>query len=119
MRFGEYSTHELDLPPEAYEPHLDVDFTKLSPEKRHDCAPSERGAEAAARACSISASWKWHPIALCQQAVVEIVQDHGSLALRSMIAPISGGTRSGCRPAIHSWRNASCAISPRVPSGRW
>ena len=32
MRFGEYSTHELDLPPEAYEPHLDVDFTKLSPE---------------------------------------------------------------------------------------
>jgi hypothetical protein len=32
MRFGEYSTHELDLPTEAYEPHLDVDFTKLSPE---------------------------------------------------------------------------------------
>ena len=32
MRFGEYSTHELDLPPEAYEPHLGVDFTKLSPE---------------------------------------------------------------------------------------
>ena len=32
MRFGEYSTHELDLPPGAYEPHLDVDFTKLSSE---------------------------------------------------------------------------------------
>ncbi|MET7861451.1 Tn3 family transposase [Streptomyces sp. NPDC005318] len=32
MRFGEYSTHELDLPPEAYEPHLDVDFTKLDPQ---------------------------------------------------------------------------------------
>jgi hypothetical protein len=30
MRFGEYSTHELDLAPEAYEPHLDVDCTKLS-----------------------------------------------------------------------------------------
>jgi hypothetical protein len=30
MRFGEYSTHELDLAPEAYEPHLDVDFTKLN-----------------------------------------------------------------------------------------
>ncbi|MFF2330892.1 MULTISPECIES: DUF4158 domain-containing protein [unclassified Streptomyces] len=29
MRFGEYSTHELDLAPEAYEPHLDVDFAKL------------------------------------------------------------------------------------------
>ncbi|MFI5652862.1 Tn3 family transposase [Streptomyces anulatus] len=29
MRFGEYSTHELDLPPAAYEPHLDVDFAKL------------------------------------------------------------------------------------------
>lgn len=27
MRFGEYSTHELDLPPAAYEPHLNVDFT--------------------------------------------------------------------------------------------
>jgi hypothetical protein len=31
-RFGEYSTHELDLPPEAYEPRLDVDFTKLGAE---------------------------------------------------------------------------------------
>ena len=29
MRFGEYSTHELDLAPEAYEPCLDVDFTVL------------------------------------------------------------------------------------------
>jgi hypothetical protein len=29
MRFGEYSTHELDLPPEACEPHLDVDFARL------------------------------------------------------------------------------------------
>ena len=29
MRFGEYSTHELDLAPEAYEPHLDVDFSAL------------------------------------------------------------------------------------------
>jgi hypothetical protein len=26
MRFGEYSTHELALEPEAYEPRLDVDF---------------------------------------------------------------------------------------------
>ncbi|MFJ2868280.1 Tn3 family transposase [Kitasatospora sp. NPDC087314] len=33
MRFGEYSTHELDLAPEAYEPHLDVDFTKLDPQE--------------------------------------------------------------------------------------
>ncbi|MGA5821939.1 hypothetical protein ACPC54_29235 [Kitasatospora sp. NPDC094028] len=32
MRFGEYSTRELDLAPEAYEPHLDVDFTKLDPQ---------------------------------------------------------------------------------------
>ncbi len=32
MRFGEYSTHELDLAPEAYEPHLDVDFAKLDPQ---------------------------------------------------------------------------------------
>ncbi|MFB6808707.1 hypothetical protein [Streptomyces sp. NPDC056387] len=29
MRFGEYSTHELRLAPETYEPHLDVDFAKL------------------------------------------------------------------------------------------
>jgi hypothetical protein len=28
-RFGQYATHELDTEPEAYEPHLDVDFTKL------------------------------------------------------------------------------------------
>jgi TnpA family transposase len=28
-RFGEYSTHELGIVPDAYEPHLDVDFTKL------------------------------------------------------------------------------------------
>ncbi|MGH7732536.1 MAG: Tn3 family transposase, partial [Gemmatimonadales bacterium] len=33
MRFGEYSTRELDLEPEAYEPHLDVDFTKLEPDE--------------------------------------------------------------------------------------
>ena len=32
MRFGEYSTHEPDLSTAAYEPYLDVDFTKLSPE---------------------------------------------------------------------------------------
>lgn len=25
-RFGEYSTDELDLAPEAFDPHLDVDF---------------------------------------------------------------------------------------------
>ncbi|MFF2364630.1 Tn3 family transposase [Streptomyces sp. NPDC058122] len=31
MPFGEYSTHELDLAPEAYELHLDVDFTNLDP----------------------------------------------------------------------------------------
>jgi TnpA family transposase len=34
MRFGEYSTHELALEPEAYEPHLDVDFTKLAPDEQ-------------------------------------------------------------------------------------
>ncbi|MFJ2778644.1 DUF4158 domain-containing protein [Kitasatospora sp. NPDC087315] len=28
-RFGEYSTHELGLVPEAYDPHLDVDFSPL------------------------------------------------------------------------------------------
>ncbi|MFJ7996398.1 Tn3 family transposase [Streptomyces sp. NPDC096310] len=28
-RFGEYSTHELGIRPEDYEPHLDVDFTRL------------------------------------------------------------------------------------------
>ncbi|WP_328786568.1 MULTISPECIES: hypothetical protein [unclassified Streptomyces] len=31
-RFGGYCTHELDLSPEAYEPHFDVGFTKLGPE---------------------------------------------------------------------------------------
>jgi hypothetical protein len=38
MRFGEYSTHELALEPEAYEPHLDVDFTKIDPDEREDAA---------------------------------------------------------------------------------
>ncbi|MER6121314.1 Tn3 family transposase [Streptomyces sp. NPDC001795] len=28
-RFGEYSTHELGIEPEAYDPKLDVDFTPL------------------------------------------------------------------------------------------
>ncbi len=28
-RFGEYAPHELGLEPEAYEPHLDVDFSPL------------------------------------------------------------------------------------------
>jgi hypothetical protein len=28
-RFGEYSTHELGIQPEAYDPTLDVDFTPL------------------------------------------------------------------------------------------
>ncbi len=28
-RFGEYSTHELGIQPEAYDPKLDVDFTPL------------------------------------------------------------------------------------------
>ncbi|QHC22088.1 Tn3 family transposase [Streptomyces sp. GS7] len=28
-RFGEYSTHELGIEPEAYDPKLDVDFTQL------------------------------------------------------------------------------------------
>jgi hypothetical protein len=28
-RFGGYSTHELGIQPEAYDPNLDVDFTQL------------------------------------------------------------------------------------------
>jgi hypothetical protein len=28
-RFGEYSTHELGIRPEAYDPHLEVDFSSL------------------------------------------------------------------------------------------
>ncbi|MFI6567238.1 Tn3 family transposase [Streptomyces sp. NPDC050534] len=28
-RFGEYSTHELGIQPEAYDRHLDVDFSPL------------------------------------------------------------------------------------------
>ena len=28
-RFGEYSTHEVGIQPEAYDPKLDVDFTPL------------------------------------------------------------------------------------------
>lgn len=28
-KFGEYSTHELGIQPDAYDPKLDVDFTPL------------------------------------------------------------------------------------------
>jgi TnpA family transposase len=38
MRFGVYSTHELTLEPDAYEPHLDVDFTKLAPDEQDQAA---------------------------------------------------------------------------------
>ncbi|WP_128378918.1 Tn3 family transposase [Streptomyces cavernae] len=31
-RFGEYSTHELGIQPDAYDPELDVDFT---PREQH------------------------------------------------------------------------------------
>jgi TnpA family transposase len=39
-RFGEYSTHELGLVPEAYDPHLDVDF---SPLRGGDAPPAPDG----------------------------------------------------------------------------
>ncbi|MER6505062.1 hypothetical protein ABT218_38665 [Streptomyces sp. NPDC001455] len=38
-RFGEYSTHELGLEPEAYDPHLDVDLSLL----RGDAPPAPDG----------------------------------------------------------------------------
>ncbi|MEU1868384.1 Tn3 family transposase [Streptomyces gardneri] len=38
-RFGEYSTHEFGLVPEAYDPHLDVDFSPL----RGDAPPAPDG----------------------------------------------------------------------------
>lgn len=38
-RFGEYSTHELGLQPEAYDQHLDVDFSPL----RGDGPPAPDG----------------------------------------------------------------------------
>ncbi|MEU3771990.1 Tn3 family transposase [Streptomyces sp. NPDC032472] len=38
-RFGECSTHELGLVPEAYDPHLDVDFSPL----RGDAPPAPDG----------------------------------------------------------------------------
>ncbi|PNE40539.1 MULTISPECIES: Tn3 family transposase [Streptomyces] len=38
-RFGEYSTHELGIQPEAYDPHLDVDFSSL----RGDGPPAPDG----------------------------------------------------------------------------
>jgi hypothetical protein len=42
-RFGEYSTHELGIEPEAYETKLDVDFTQL----REDSLTSEGLGQAA------------------------------------------------------------------------
>jgi hypothetical protein len=37
--FLEYSTHELDIQPEAYDPHLDVDFSPL----RGESSPAPNG----------------------------------------------------------------------------
>ncbi|MFE2071191.1 Tn3 family transposase, partial [Streptomyces sp. NPDC059467] len=37
-RFGEYSTHELGIEPEAYDPKLDVDFAPL---REQDGAPQD------------------------------------------------------------------------------
>ncbi len=42
-RFGEYSTHELGIQPEAYDPRLDVDFTVF----RGDAPTSESYSPAA------------------------------------------------------------------------
>ncbi|MGW9048391.1 Tn3 family transposase [Streptomyces lydicus] len=42
-RFGEYSTHELGIQPEAYDPKLDVDFTQL---RDHEPAASGFGTAA-------------------------------------------------------------------------
>ncbi|MFF3264327.1 hypothetical protein ACFYWO_34810 [Streptomyces sp. NPDC002932] len=39
-RFGEYSTHELGIQPEAYDPKLDVDFTPL---REQDLTPAGLG----------------------------------------------------------------------------
>ncbi|MFM9443796.1 hypothetical protein [Streptomyces acidiscabies] len=33
-RFAEYSTHELGIQPETYDPKLDVDFTPLREQER-------------------------------------------------------------------------------------
>ena len=43
-RFGQYSTHQLDIHPEAYDPHLDVDFSPL----RGDGQPEADGYDQAA-----------------------------------------------------------------------
>jgi hypothetical protein len=37
-RFGQYATHELDTEPEAYEAHLDVDFTQLGEQDQEQAA---------------------------------------------------------------------------------
>lgn len=42
-RFGAYSTHELADEPDAYNPHLDVDFTPI----RGDGPPTEGFSQAA------------------------------------------------------------------------
>jgi hypothetical protein len=42
-RFGEYSTHELTDEPDAYDPHLDVDFTPI----RGDDPPADGFSQAA------------------------------------------------------------------------
>ncbi|MFI9237050.1 Tn3 family transposase [Streptomyces sp. NPDC053079] len=42
-RFGEYSTHELGIQPDAYDPKLDVDFTQL----RDENVPAEGFGQAA------------------------------------------------------------------------
>jgi hypothetical protein len=54
-RFGEYSTHELADEPDAYDPHLDVDFTPLRGENAVPMAPAgPRDRQACATAVTAS-----------------------------------------------------------------
>jgi hypothetical protein len=97
MRFGEYSTHELDLPPGAYEPHLDVDFTNSARRTgRHDCVSSARRWGGTADPLNLGRP-KWCPFALCQQAGWKLgsaVQPCGGVATREQGAA-ARGARAG------------------------
>ncbi|MFJ9611559.1 hypothetical protein ACIRS1_35000 [Kitasatospora sp. NPDC101176] len=78
-RFGGCPAHELYLAPapEAYEPHLDVDFTKLSPENEAAQPRSSTVWRLGGRSAAELGNRKRYLLALRQQPAVEAVQDEG------------------------------------------
>lgn len=91
-RFGEYSTHELGIEPEAYDPKLDVDFTQL----RAEAAPAE-GFGQAALAGTRGRAWG-KAVRLCS-----LTAPSQPRTGQSPGPTLSPGSREACPRRVRSW----------------